>query len=381
MRTARMLGGVTFAIAILAIGAGTAMAAQRYAAPTPVGTADCSSPANACDFRTAVGAGANNGDEVVVLPGTHSLGTPEVTINKPLNVHGQAGSPMPVFFSSSNAGGIRLSNDGATLSDVDLEYGGSTANATQGALMVAAGTASRVISHTSTASVACTLSGNATAPDALISDSLCWSTYNTGGTGVGLNCACSSFNAKLRNVDAIGNNQGILFTGSLDNQSFNIDAKNVIAHGTDYDVFAQAAGTNVHSTITLDHSAYNTYFSSQSGTGSTASVTVSGTGTNIFPDLADVFVNPLSDFHEKAASPTINAGATDAFTGATDLDGNARPQGAAIDIGAYEQPFVVPPPPSGGGSINPPATTPPKKRCKKKHRRAAAAKKCKKHKK
>jgi hypothetical protein len=372
--------------AVLALGLSAAIAAPagaitpRYAAPTAAGTMDCSSPANPCDFRYATtDASANNGDEVVVLPGTYTITGPEITIAKSLNVHGLSGSPMPVLNGTTMTQGmIRLSNDGATLSDVDLEYGGSTANASQGALMVTSGTASGVIVHTSTAAVACTLSGNATAPDALIRDSICWSTYSTGGTGVGLNCACSSFNAKLRNVDAIGNNQGILFVGSLDNQSFTIDAKNVIAHGSDYDVFAQAAGSNVHSTITLDHSAYNTYFSSQSGTGSTASVTVSGTGTNIFPDLADVFVNPLSDFHEKAASPTIDAGATDAFTGTTDLDGNARPQGAAIDVGAYETPST---PPTGGGSGNPPSTSPAKKKCKKKKHRATSAKKCKKHKK
>jgi hypothetical protein len=375
------------ALTILAVGTAALAAPSawgitpRYAAPAASGTADCSSPANACTLRFATtDASANDGDEVIVLPGTHTLTGAELNIAKSLNVHGQAGSPMPVInFTTATTGGIRLSNDGATLSDIDLEYGGSTANASQGALMVSSGTVSRVISHTSTASVACTLSGNTTAPDSLIRDSICWSTYNTGGTGVGLNCACSSFNAELRNVDAIGNNQGILFVGSLDNQSLTIDAKNVIAHGGDYDVFAQANGTNVHSTINLNNSAYRTYFSSQSGTGSTASVTVSGTGTNIVPDIANVFVNPASDFHQKATSPTINAGATDSLTGTSDLDGNARPQASAIDIGAYETSPTTPP---GSGSNNQPAKPSIKKKCKKKkHRAAAAKKKCKKHRK
>ncbi len=48
------------------------------------------------------------------------------------------------------------------------------------------------------------------------------------------------------------------------------------------------------------------------------------------------FVAPGSDFHLLASSPAIDAGtATEAP--ATDLDGTARPQGAGIDLGAYER--------------------------------------------
>jgi len=47
------------------------------------------------------------------------------------------------------------------------------------------------------------------------------------------------------------------------------------------------------------------------------------------------------DYHLKAGSTAINNGTTAcALSGcapSTDFDGKARPQGAAIDIGAYEQ--------------------------------------------
>lgn len=53
--------------------------------------------------------------------------------------------------------------------------------------------------------------------------------------------------------------------------------------------------------------------------------------------VADVFLNPNgNDYSLKTASPAINAGNNALARGATDLAGNARIQGAVIDLGAYE---------------------------------------------
>lgn len=54
-------------------------------------------------------------------------------------------------------------------------------------------------------------------------------------------------------------------------------------------------------------------------------------------DLDPLFVSPAgSDYHLTAVSPLIDAGANDPLLPATDLDGNPRIIGGAVDMGAYE---------------------------------------------
>ena len=63
---------------------------------------------------------------------------------------------------------------------------------------------------------------------------------------------------------------------------------------------------------------------------------------------ADHFVDPASDFHLLATSPAIDAG-TAAFAPPVDLDGNPRPVGAAVDVGAYEAQLLT----CGDGTADP----------------------------
>jgi hypothetical protein len=395
MGNARVLVCGLLAVGIFATTSSAALAAQRFA--SPAGSGEACTFATPCDGRYAISGntGSNpvaDGDEVILLHGTYDFGnTSEVNISRSIDVHGEAGFPDPVLNGGSMNGLVRLSNETATLHDVDIEYGGTASSGAVGALIVTGGTAYRLIAHTSgNGNLACAVAGNTSTPDALIRDSICWGN-GTGGVGVGLFCECSSFDASLRNVDAIGTTYGIGIESRLSpgGQNFTIDAKNVYADGGTADVFARASnsagGTNDHAFVNLDYSAYDSYQSSQMGTNNTASVTTSGTLHNIFPSPAQTFVCPPGcgsppDFHQLPTSPTIDAGTIDALTGSTDLDGNPRPQGAAMDIGAYEMPPVASPP--GGG--NPPGgKTPAKKRCKKKrkHRAVTAKKKCKKHRK
>jgi hypothetical protein len=61
---------------------------------------------------------------------------------------------------------------------------------------------------------------------------------------------------------------------------------------------------------------------------------------------SNLFVNEAADdYHLSAASPAVDAGVPLEAPG-IDLEGNARPAGAAFDIGAYER-SATPPPPDG----------------------------------
>ncbi len=63
---------------------------------------------------------------------------------------------------------------------------------------------------------------------------------------------------------------------------------------------------------------------------------------------ADLFVVPGSDFHLQGTCPAIDAGtATDAP--ASDLEGNPRPVGAGVDLGAYESQLAN----CGDGTVDP----------------------------
>jgi hypothetical protein len=71
-----------------------------------------------------------------------------------------------------------------------------------------------------------------------------------------------------------------------------------------------------------------------------------------------MFVNAAGhDYHLRAGSPAINAG-TASGAPATDFDGNARPQGGAFDIGAYEFTSSSTPPPAPPPTAPPPVVTP-----------------------
>ncbi len=298
-----------------------ALAAQRYA--DPAGDAsDASCPQNdPCDLDTAVEHGSVlDGDEVIVAPGTYAVA--ELDVAKAITVHGVAGGARPNVNLSSVFGVDvpvaatlrRLRIENAVGSGISLRNPGAVAEQLSVHASAVGANACPVIQGT-------------------IRDSFCWASgTNSTALGAGFSGSPITYSVAIRNVTAIANGAsgyGINYDMTGAGASFAIDAKSVIADGPSFDIRGSGS-LGATTTITLDHSNYDTSLPVGSGT-----VTIPGSGTNqtAAPQLVDA---ANGDFHELTGSPTKNAGVTDSSSGAGDIDGEARTQGTAADIGADE---------------------------------------------
>ncbi|MCW3065777.1 MAG: hypothetical protein JWN32_2949 [Solirubrobacterales bacterium] len=306
----------------------------RYASVGGNGTA-CTS-ATPCSISEAINGDATYNpvqphDEVVVEPGTYGGGGVALTSELrgppgvPLTIHGVAGSPRPVIVSSSIGRALSLRDPASTLSHVEVDQTSDSSYA----IDVMQGSASDVVARAfGTNGVACDVVGK-------LQDAIC-AVSGAGATAVQASvtptpAAPTTYATTLRGVTAwaIGpTSQGILVQAG-DNTTINLTATNTIAHGTTADVDVESATSTGNASAVIDHSSYGTVTHSASR----ATVTAAGSATNVaapalFVDVAH------GDFHEMAASPTVNAGATD--PAGTDVFGLPRTLGPAPDIGAAE---------------------------------------------
>jgi hypothetical protein len=351
--------------AMLIVTPAAASAADRFASTTGSGsTCDQVTP---CDIETAVN-GANDGDDIAVLPGTYTttvtLGITFGPFDPKFNVtiHGSPGARPVVNFSGSSSTAFYIAT-GSTLRDVDVNSTGTTASAF-GA--VEGGVVERVRAHASGAdSVACNLTG-----ESAIRDSVCWYSGpgGTDSTALSVTARYVGFDETdtARNVTAIATaGYGIrVRSASSTDSGITLAATNVIARGG-----GGAGGEDVRTErltgtpntppqkMILDHSNYTT--ESEQDTGD---ISDPGTGTNV--TTAPAFVDASTgDFHQMASSTgTLDLGtATGVLSGELDLDGGSRIRGTAPDIGADELPVVPPPPvltgtsPASGADDNSPA--------------------------
>jgi hypothetical protein len=323
----------------------SASAATRFAAPGGIGVDPCANPADPCTFFTAasgeaLGSTLKAGDEVVLASGEYSDFTsdlgPEGVVRLPLGitVHGIAGRPRPVIHLNrvAGAGGLVVTA-GDTVSHLEIDTTVARSN-----IVVLGGTVEDLIARSSTAGIiVCNQLGG------LIRNSACLSS-GAGAAAMGMGVQGSmSMAVQLRNVTAVATGAGSsgfsyrltsTGTGSLD-----VLAKSVIAQGTAADIFAaglsgppHTPGTGANVRIELDHSDYETVGTFTDVGGGTASVTLPGTAANVMdpPLLA------ADGYHQLPGSPTVEAGASDGFTGNADPDGQLRAIGDGIDIGADE---------------------------------------------
>ena len=310
--------------------ASPALGAQRFASPTGTGPAATCPQADPCDLDTAVeNAAVVDGDEVIVTPGSYTVA--RLDIVDAISLHGQNLQPIPTINTTNATFSVNV-NDAATLSDLKIEAPSSSGLAV--GVNASGAVVERVSVHdTAVGGLACPVTESV-----VIRDSVCWASA-TNGIGVGANISTGPVleTIRLRNLTAVGASAGIAYhLGPGGN--FLVDAKNVVADGPSVDIRASTVQASDSIVITLANSNYAT--EQESGPG-TATVTDPGTGTN--QTTAPTFVNAAGgDFHQTAGSPTIDAGATDGFTGTGDFDGDFRNlEGDGVcptapDIGADE---------------------------------------------
>lgn len=341
-----------------------AQAAQRFAAPSAQGSGDCSSAADACSLQKAL-SGAATGDEVILAGDAGSYGIQAAPITTTLtqssgvyalSIHGAAGQPRPVIYSSASVAVQLLGwfdGQGFSVGDVDLEHvvnGGSA--------LEISGSLDHVLVHsTASSDYVCNVSGLAGASVSVI-DSECIADGSMSYALFEQNNGPPSGTATvaLRNdtFEATGPSSFGVSVSANGGVSAEVTATNTIAHGVFKDLDAYRSG-GAGVSFALNHSSYATTLA-ESGT----TITAPGSATNQVAE--PLFVDAPSDnFHEAPGSPTIGAGITEAANGSTDLEGIPRTTAGLTDIGAFQASAPAPTPvvePPGSGTTQAPPTQP-----------------------
>lgn len=302
-----------------------AVADVRYAEPDGDGPEPCLS-GNPCDIQIAVEgtvpADVEDGDEVVVKPGEYLVGADMIEITDDIEVHGEDGAPRPTIVSTATTAVSTNMTGDALIRDLVIRN-----NAALGNGLIVAVDMTRVEVHVS--------GGAACAPffPMTIRDSICHSSGGPQSAGLALGGGgIANYDFRAVNLTAVGAEFGITIST---NGGFNasLSASNVIAEGgtTDVRALAEDAMPGTDADAVLDHSAFQTV----EVTGTQASATPAGSGTNV--DADPLLANPVGgNFHQLAGSPTRNAGSVTPELGSLDIDRQPRVLEGAPDIGADE---------------------------------------------
>lgn len=337
----RGLGAAAIAVLVL-VAVPAAQATQRFAAPLGTGT-ECTK-AEPCSLNEAVG-GAKGGDEVVVTPGTY---TPSSPIFPPgvtnLQIHGEAGAPMPRVVASFIGAVFYVNQPGDSLSYVEIE---NNANGGSGVICY-----SSRVDRLRVRVVGEKGNGILVVTDCVVRNSL----FLIEGAGTAALHAGSSgstdSSATVRNVTAIAAGAGS--SGAISEYfqpepgSFTLDIQNSIVQGGEQDLKPKM-GSFGPGNISISHSNFD-----KSSPPEGEAKVIDGGGNQA---AAPIFVSAENrDYSEAPGSPTIDAGLAGEL-GPLDLAGNPRVQGAAPDIGAFE---ATPPPVPAEGQLNSLAVRPSK---------------------
>ena len=298
--------------------------AARYAAPSGAFGGPCTQ-ADPCDLRTAVD-GAASGQGIRLEGGIYILGSQDLYIDAsndfaPID----PAQPASLVIGGPSSPATIFAEAGSSISDLGIRsQGGGTA------LVVSDSQADRVVTEAEGTARGCALYG-----ESRLRDSLCTTTGIFGGLDV--ISTTGGTDATLRNVTAYGES-GALGIYAEGGETTSLDARNSIFFSSDEaeaDIAAFASGDGSAIAADIDSSNYDAVLElDDPGT----SITLPQPGAGANQTAGPLFVDPGSgDFRQQAGSPTIDAGdSTASDLGATDLGGNPRLLGDAVDIGAYE---------------------------------------------
>jgi hypothetical protein len=322
------------AVLALTLTPGASAADVRHASPTGVDSGStCKDGEPPCSLKRAVETVAVNGDEVVLAPGVYSPPS-TVAISKPIHVHGEAGQPAPRVVRTT--GQVFSVAGGGTLAYVKAESVGAVINmgvsvVERVAVLSAAGASmsSAVFVH-----------DGGTLRDSFIR------AESPNGRAVFANFGV----VNLVNVTAIATDAGSsgLYADATvgpfceSNSQIEVHATNVIARGGQYDIdVPHLCGSSGDPSIEVAYMTHSNYRRAKVRESRPDSRVEEGGGNQ---DVEPLFASsPALAIHQLDGSPTIDAGVATPLLGTGDIDGQARTQGSAPDIGADE--FVPPPPP------------------------------------
>ena len=320
----------------------------RYASPGGSSSAlnPCDDSENPCALRRAI-ASASTGDEVVVEPGDYFDNQP-IDLDTTVYLHGVWGQPRPRILSSAYGGVAAV---GVVAPNTRVRYIAVHHTGRGILLLGTSDTVQEVVSRNQggLGQSACEGSGDGQK----FIDTLCVSAASccAGQGAVSLTPGSAGARFYLRNVTAVGSDAGLSARGACCGASRGVEATvvNTIVRGGRYDVFAQASSPS----FAKVYLSYSNYDRSHSAENDNSLVWNAGNNQSTLP----MFVNAQpttardanGDYHEVGASPTRNAGQTDAANGPFDFEGDPRTFFGATDIGADE--FI---PPQGPTSIGPP---------------------------
>lgn len=337
--TRKTLAAALTTLAICAAAPVAASAADFHAAPSGSGTA-CSL-AQPCTIQTAFASVTANGDQIVLAGGDYASAENRITEQLFIGWQAVAIKPEPGARPKLWLGGgdaIALFGANSSIAGVEIDYDGTGASI--------AGNVS-TIDHVriKSTNLGITLT-NGTAPVVNISNTMVSAT-GEGGWGIihtNLSTLDSEVTLNLRNVTVVDDGatsvgvsvSAVSVGAGKITTRLNVWNSIVRAAGNDFELSASNAADTATALIRRTSFGEVAFF----GQGTTSATDPADLGNQT---LAPVFVDRAAgDLHQAATSPTIDAGVEDLVEGATDLDGDARIVGSAIDMGADE--YVAPPP-------------------------------------